>query len=430
MKKMPFTYKHTLYASYLGYITQAIVNNLPPLLFIIFQKSLGISLGQLGFLVSLNFGVQMLVDLLSAKFAVRIGYRFCIVAAHICSTVGLLGLGIFPRVLSDPYAGLVLSMVISAVGGGLIEVLVSPIVQALPGEEKASAMSLLHSFYCWGHVTVVLLSTLYFVTVGLAHWYYLPILWALLPLFNTFLYAFSPIRSLDEDGEILPVRKLFSIKIFWIFLLLMICSAASEQAMAQWSSLFAESGLKVSKTLGDLLGPCSFAVCMGLTRVFYGKRGNRISLKKFLAFSSILCTASYLIATLSPFPLLSLAGCALCGLSVGIMWPGSFSLAAEYCPAGGTGMFAILALAGDIGCSLGPGLVGTISNAAVTGNLYLTKLLFGRLSPAEAGLKTGLITAVIFPLLMILLVACLNRFRHASAPQTPSSESVQKEPSA
>lgn len=413
---MKLQYKHTVYASYLGYITQAIVNNLPPLLFITFQKTMGISLSELGFLVSLNFGVQMLVDLISAKFVDRIGYRVCIVAAHICSTVGLVGLGLFPKFLPSPYLGLMIAVVINAIGGGLIEVLVSPIVQALPGDEKASAMSMLHSFYCWGHVTVVLLSTLYFVTIGLSRWYYLPLIWAVLPFFNTFFYAKVPLLTLTEEHSVMPLRKLFSMKIFWLFLILMICSAASEQAMAQWASLFAESGLNVSKTMGDLLGPCAFAVCMGLSRTFYGKKGSGIDLKKFILVSSILCMISYLLATLSPVPLLSLAGCALCGLSVGIMWPGSFSLAAEYCPAGGTGMFALLALAGDIGCSLGPGMVGVISNSVASRDGSLPNLLFGNLTSTEAGLKTGLLCATLFPVLMFFAVSVLSRLRRPPDP--------------
>ena len=416
---MKLQYKHTVYASYLGYITQAIVNNLPPLLFITFQKTMGISLSELGFLVSLNFGVQMLVDLISAKFVDRIGYRICIVAAHICSTVGLVGLGLFPMLLPNPYLGLMIAVVINAIGGGLIEVLVSPIVQALPGDEKASAMSMLHSFYCWGHVTVVLLSTLYFVTIGLSRWYFLPLIWAVLPLFNTFFYAKVPLLTLTGEHSATPLRKLFSMKIFWLFLILMICSAASEQAMAQWAALFAESGLNVSKTMGDLLGPCAFAVCMGLSRTYYGKNGSRIDLKKFILASSILCMISYLLATLSPVPLLSLAGCALCGLSVGIMWPGSFSLAAEYCPAGGTGMFALLALAGDIGCSLGPGMVGVVSNSVASRSGSLSNLLFGNLTGTEAGLKTGLLCAILFPVLMFFAVSVLSRLRR---PQDPKNQ--------
>ena len=384
-------YRRTLYASYLGYATQAIVNNLAPLLFVTFQKEYDISVGQIGFLVTFNFAVQILVDFLAAKYVERIGYKVSIVAAHICSVIGLAGLGIFPDLLGNPYAGLLLAITVYAVGGGLIEVLVSPIVQALPMDEKSAAMSLLHSFYCWGHVAVVILSTAFFVTVGISHWRTLTFLWALLPLANTFVYAGAPIRVLVEEEKALPMGKLFRMKLFWLFFFLMICSGASEQAMSQWASYFAENGLKVSKTMGDLLGPCMFAVLMGVSRAFYGIKGEKIPLKKFITVSSILCGVSYVIAVFSPNPVLSLAGCALCGLSVGIMWPGVFSLAAEFCPQGGTAMFGLLALAGDVGCGGGPSVVGSISG------------LF------DNNLKAGLFAAIVFPAALLVMVNLLHK---------------------
>lgn len=383
-------YKQTLYASYLGYITQAIVNNLAPLLFVTFQKEFSISLERIGFLIIFNFGIQMLVDFISARYVERIGYKICIVAAHFFAFFGLVGLGLFPYWFKDPYIGLLLAIVIYAIGGGLIEVLISPIVEALPTDEKSSAMSLLHSFYCWGQVLVVVLSTLYFVTVGLKHWYYLPLLWSLVPLFNAIFFTQVPVNTLGEQGGSLPLRSLFSMKLFWLFIVMMLCSGASEQSMSQWASFFAESGLKVSKTLGDLLGPCMFAVFMGISRTFYGKYGETIDLKKFISFSSILCVLSYLLAVFSPIPLLSLLGCGLTGISVGIMWPGVFSLASAHCPKGGTAMFAYLALAGDIGCASGPAVVGTLSE------------IF------SGSLKTGLLFAIVFPVLLFSLVRVLR----------------------
>jgi len=387
---MKLHYHHTQKACYTGYITQAIVNNLAPLLFLTFQTQFSISLEKISLLISINFIMQMIVDILAAKFVDKIGYRLCVVTAHICCTIGLIGLGIFPYIFPDSYAGLVTAILINAIGGGLIEVLISPILESLPGDEKAASMSLLHSFYCWGHVGVVILSTLFFKAAGIQNWYILACLWALIPLCNTFFFAKVPLHTVVNQESSLPVRKLFSMKIFWMFLILMICSGASEQAMSQWASMFAESGLKVSKTLGDLLGPCSFAIFMGISRVFYGKFGSRINLERFIAGSSLLCIASYLIATLSPYPLLSLAGCSLCGLSVGIMWPGTFSLSCKYCPQGGTAMFALLALGGDIGCGGGPGLVGIISNAA------------------DGNLKTGLMYALVFPVCMVLIIWLLH----------------------
>lgn len=380
-------YKHTIYACYIGYIVQAIINNLGPLLFLIFQKSLGISIKKIGLLITINFGVQIIVDLLAAKYVDKIGYRFSIIIAHIAATIGLIGIGVFPFIFRNPFLGLVLATSINSIGGGIIEVLISPIVEAAPTGEKEKAMSLLHSFYCFGHVLVVIVSTLGFYFLGSNKWYLLPILWAIVPFINIFLFSIVPINTVISNEERIPLVKLFSMKIFWIFCLLMVCAGASEQAMSQWASFFAEDGLKVSKTLGDLLGPCSFALLMGLSRVFYGRFGEKIDLQKFILGSSFLCIVSYLLATLVNNPIIALLGCALCGLSVGIMWPGTFSIAARTAKNGGTAMWAFLALAGDIGCAAGPGVVSFISSINV-----------------QSDLKLGLTYTIIFPILMFIII--------------------------
>lgn len=386
---MSFTYKHTKYAAYIGYITQAIVNNLAPLLFVSFQHEFSLSLDKISLLITINFGVQIITDLLAAKYVDRIGYRAATVGAHVFAATGLVLMGILPFII-DPYVGLIIPIVLCAVGGGLTEVVISPIVEALPGDEKDSAMSMLHSFYCWGQVLVVLLSTLYFTTVGISNWRFLPLIWAVIPAFNVFFFAVVPIRSLNEDGESMPLKKLFKVKVFWLFVILMLCAGASELAMSQWASLFAEEGLGVSKTFGDLLGPCAFAVLMGAARTFYGFFGSRINLKRMIFLSSILCVFSYLVTVFAPSPVLSLIGCAVCGLSVGIMWPGTYSLSSACYPQGGTAMFAILALAGDVGCSAGPTLTGLVADAA--GNM-----------------KTGLLTAAVFPAILIVGMLLLKK---------------------
>ena len=401
---MKFQYKHTKYASYLGYVTQAIINNLPPLLFLIFQKEFQISLEQISLLVSFNFGIQIITDIIAVKVVDKIGYRVCIVTAHIFSFVGIMGLGIFPYFFSNGFYGLLLAMLINGIGGGLIEVLISPIVEALPGEAKSADMSLLHSFYCLGHVAVVLISTIYFNLIGTDTWNYLPMVWAVVPLLNVFLFLKVPLRILVEEEHRTSLRVLFNQKMFWIFIILMICAGASEQAMSQWASLFAEAGLKVSKTVGDLLGPCAFALLMAASRIFYGKYGNKINLNKFISYSSILCFCSYILAVFAPFPLLSLIGCSLCGLSVGIMWPGVFSLSSQYNKYGGTAMFGILALAGDIGCATGPGLVGLVSNYASNQGLDSIMRIFHGNSSPEIGIKIGLLCAIIFPTLMLVFI--------------------------
>lgn len=385
-------YQNTMYACFVGYIVQAIVNNFVPLLFLTFESSYGIPLSQITMLITFNFGIQLLVDLLSAKFVDKIGYRVSIVMAHIFAALGLAGLVVLPDLLPNAFAGLLIAVVIYAIGGGLIEVLISPIMESCPSENKEKAMSLLHSFYCWGHVGVVLLSTLFFWFFGIADWKILALLWVIIPVCNGILFCKVPIAPLIEEGETgMSLRELCKNRIFWILMLMMMCAGASEQAVSQWASTFAEQGLGVSKTIGDLAGPMSFAILMGSARAFYGKFGDRIDLDKFMQASSLLCIVSYLCISLSPSPLFSLIGCSLCGLSVGIMWPGTFSKASAALRNGGTAMFALLALAGDVGCSGGPTLVG-----------FATGL-------ASDDLKKGILAGILFPILLIVGIVSLKK---------------------
>ena len=380
-------YKKTIYACFIGYIVQAIVNNFVPLLFLTFNRTYGIPLSRITMLVTFNFGLQLLVDLISVTFVDRIGYRVSMILAHILAATGLILLTILPDVTPDPFIGLLIAIMVYAVGGGLLEVLVSPVVEACPTDNKETAMSLLHSFYCWGHVGVVLLSTLFFHFAGIGNWKIMALLWALIPLFNTFLFTRVPIASLVAEGEQgMTIRELFGEKVFWVLMVMMICSGASEQAVSQWASALAEKGLGISKTLGDLLGPMTFAILMGSARAFYGKFGDRIDLEKFMAGSAILCCASYLMIALIPAPMVALLGCAICGLSVGIMWPGSFSIASASMRRGGTALFALLALGGDLGCSSGPTLVGTVSG------------LF------NDNLRIGILIALVFPAGLLLAI--------------------------
>ena len=380
---MKENYKSTIYACFVGYIVQAVVNNFTPLLFLTFQDTYRIPLSSITILVTVNFGLQLLVDLLSVGFVDRIGYRVSILLAHGFATVGILALAVLPELMSDPFIGLMIAVIIYAIGGGLLEVLVSPIMEACPTDNKEKAMSLLHSFYCWGHVGVVLISTLFFRVFGIENWKILACVWALVPLCNGFFFTKAPIASLIKEGEQgYTVRQLAGKKLFWVFLLMMVCAGASEQAVSQWASTFAEKGLGVSKTVGDLAGPMAFAILMGTSRAFYGKFGDKINLDKFMIGSSVLCVASYLCISLVPNPVPGLIGCAVCGLSVGIMWPGTFSKAAAALPRGGTALFALMALAGDLGCSGGPTLVGMVSSC------------FGD------DLKKGILMAVVFPVLL------------------------------
>ena len=376
-------YKGTVISCYIGYISQAIVNNFSPLLFVMFGNEFNISLSQLSLMIALNFGVQLLTDLAAARFVDRIGYRPLVVLAHFLCAAGLALLGVLPYVMA-PYLGLIIATVLSAIGGGLIEVIVSPIIEACPSDNKAAAMSLLHSFYCWGQMAVVLVSTLVFRFAGIGSWRAVAGLWALIPFVNAFLYMRVPINALPSEEGHSGLFSMFKNKTFIIFFFMMLCAGASELSMSQWASAFAEEGLGVSKAMGDLLGPCMFAVFMGIARVFYGKFGAKISLSKFMAASSALCVVAYAVTVLSPYPLLSLGGCALCGLAVGIMWPGTFSMASAAIPLGGTSMFAMLALAGDTGCTSGPSLAGKIADT------------FG------SDIKYGFAFAAVFPVVMLI----------------------------
>ena len=408
---MKFQYRHTMLACYGGYITQAIINNLAPLFFVIFQQDYGLSFEQVGRLILLNFATQLIVDLIAARYADRWGYRLSVVMAHAFAGGGLVLLSVLPRMMS-PYIGLSIAVVVYAIGGGLIEVLISPIVDSLPGDAKASAMSLLHSFYCWGQVLTVLVSTLLLMALGNAKWFVLPLLWAVIPFANLLFFTRVPLMPGVEEARRTPLRQLFRAPVFLLAMVLMVCAGASELAMSQWSSLFAEKGLGVPKMIGDLLGPCLFAVLMGIGRTLFGFFGERLDLRRALCGCAVLCICCYLVTALAPSPLVSLLSCAVCGFSVSLMWPGTFSLTSARYPTGGTAMFGILALMGDVGCSLGPWITGLVSDGVQKAPSLAAQAAASGLSPDQLGLKAGLLTAAIFPLLMVLATLVLGRLGH------------------
>lgn len=390
-------YQKTMYACFAGYIVQAIVNNFVPLLFLTLESSYHIPLSQITILITFNFGIQLLVDLLSVKLIDRIGYRISIVLAHIFSAVGLIALVILPDIFENAFTGLLIAVILYAMGGGLIEVLISPIMESCPGENKEKAMSLLHSFYCWGHVGVVLFSTVFFKIFGIESWKILTIIWVIIPVVNGIVFCKTPIAPLIKEGETgMSLRDLCKSRVFWVLMLMMMCAGASEQAVSQWASTFAEQGLGVTKTIGDLAGPMSFAILMGSARAFYGKFGDRIDLDRFMTISGILCIIAYLCISLSPSSLFSLAGCAICGLSVGIMWPGTFSKASATLKNGGTAMFALLALSGDVGCCGGPTLVGFVAGIA------------------SDNLKIGILAGIAFPILLVVAGNLLKKLSRAA----------------
>ena len=388
---MTKNYNKTLLACYLGFITQAICANFAPLLFLKFHSDYAISLGQIALIPTAFFLTQLVIDIFCAKFVDRIGYRRSVITSALTSAVGLAGLAFIPDLFADPFVGIIICVVIYAVGSGLLEVLGSPIVEACPFEHKDAVMSTLHSFYCWGCVGVILLSTLFFAVFGIEHWRWLACIWALIPLYNIYNFATCPIEHLTEEGEGMTLRELFKVPVFWLAIVLMVCAGASELSMAQWASAFTEAALGFSKTVGDLVGPCLFAVTMGICRVLYGKYGPKMNLTRFMLGSGVLCLCCYLLASLSSSPVLGLIGCVLCGFSVGIMWPGTISLTSPRLPRGGTALFAMLAMAGDLGGAFGPSLVGTVTQ--------------------QSGdrLQSGMLAGSVFPLVLIVVLILMSK---------------------
>lgn len=384
-------YKRTQLACYLGLVTQAICANFVPLLFITFHNKYGISFSMLALISTCFFVTQLIVDLLCAGIVDKLGYRACIVSAEVISGLGLAGLAFLPDLVSVPFYGIIICVITYAIGSGLIEVLGSPIIEACPFENKESMMSLLHSFYCWGWVCVILCSTVFFAIFGTNNWKIMALIWSIIPFYNIYNFATCPIESLVEEGKSMTMLELFKTKTFWIFIVLMICAGSSELAMGQWASAFAESALHVSKTVGDLAGPCGFAICMGISRLLYGKFGENIDLTIFMIASGVLCTVCYLISGFTNVPVVGLIGCALCGFSVGIMWPGSISLSSKILPNGGTAMFALLALAGDLGGAIGPAIIGSVSQNAAN------------------NLQVGVLAGIGFPIVLLITVFCIRK---------------------
>ena len=392
---MSKNYRKTLTACYLGFITQAICANFAPLLFLKFHNDYQIPLGQIALISTVFFLTQLIVDVLCSYFADRIGYRKCVVASELCAAAGLIGLAFLPDLFPNPLTGIIISVIVYAIGSGLIEVLCSPIVEACPFDHKEAVMSLLHSFYCWGSVGVILLSTCFFAIFGTDSWKWLACIWAVIPLYNIYNFATCPIEHTTDDGKGMKISGLFRVPLFWIAIILMVCAGASELSMAQWASAYTESALGFSKAVGDLAGPCMFAITMGVSRIIFGKYGDRLDLMRFMVGSGVLCLSCYIAASISNNPVIGLIGCIMCGFSVGIMWPGTISICSGRLPEGGTAMFALLAMAGDLGGAFGPSLVGNITQNA--GN----------------DLRKGMLVGCLFPLVLILSLLILKNMRRA-----------------
>ena len=387
---MSKSYKSTKIACYVGFVVQAIINNFLPLLFIIFNTEYHLNYEQLGRLLFINFFVQLVVDALTPLVVKRVGYRGAAIACHGLAAVGLCLLGILPKLFpTNIYSCLVAAIIVYASGSGIIEVCISPIVEMLPGDKKGADMAFSHSFYCWGQMFTVLVSTLLIFIIGQRHWHFIPMLWAIIPLYNMLNFTRVPIVEQPEESVSKTASTLFKNRDFWIFIIVMICAGASEITMAEWASIFTQQALGVSKTVGDLLGPCAFAVCMGSGRVIFGLLDGKFNPKKALILNNILCVLCYTGVAVLKQPALSLVACALCGFSVSLSWPGTYSMSARHFANGGTLMFSVLALSGDLGCSIGPWIMGIVAN--------------------NTNLQTGFLVSAIFPAIMVIALPFLKK---------------------
>lgn len=388
---MSTSYRSTKIACFIGFVVQAIINNFLPVLFIIFySKPYNLNYEQLGRLLFINFFVQLVVDALTPIIVKKIGYRGASVACHALAAAGLCMLGILPWAFpTHIYTCLVAAIVVYASGSGIIEVCISPIVEMLPGDKKGADMAFTHSFYCWGQMFTVLVSTLLIAVIGQSYWHIIPIIWAIIPLFNMFNFMRVPIVEVPEESASKTAKTLFKNRDFWVFVVVMICAGASEITMAEWASIFTQQALGVSKTVGDLLGPCAFAICMGSGRVIFGLLDGKFNPKKALIINNILCVACYVGVALCNINWLSLVVCALCGFTVSLSWPGTYSMAARHFTTGGTLMFSVLALSGDLGCSMGPWIMGIVAN--------------------NTNLQTGFLVSAIFPTIMVAVLPFLRK---------------------
>lgn len=396
------SYGLTKVACYIGYVVQAVVNNLLSLLFVIFNaQPYNISLEKLGSIIFINFAAQLFIDYISVFFTSRFGYKKCVVFAQATSVVGFVLLGFLPRVI-EPYFGILFSILFLAVGSGLIEVLISPIIEALPSDNKASNMSFLHSFYCWGQVLTVIGTTALVFALGNDKWFYIPFVWSIIPFINTLLFTRCDILELENNSAHSSALSLLKNKSVYKYMVFMFCAGASEITMVQWSSFFVEKGFGTEKWLGDLIGPCLFAVLMGIGRIGYGILGKKVSLERLLCYFSALCFVCYLVVALSNNGIICALGCAVCGLSVSVMWPGVISLSAEKFHSSGTAIFSLMAMLGDIGCAVGPWILGLIAEYAFDYNLGRHLISALNINSTQSNMQLGFLICSIFPLIMFL----------------------------
>lgn len=398
-------YRLTIRCCYLGMFVQAIVINLAPILFIPFKEQLGLTFEQLGRLILINFVTQVAFDLIAGATVTRLGVRRMVVAAHILVTLGLWLFAWLPGRLTSPYAGLVIGTIVFSMGGGVLELLLSPIINAVPSERKAADMSLLHSFYAWGQMTVILLTALAVFVLPAGPWRWVAPFWSIVPALGAWGFSRAPIPPFVEEEKRHRLRELLRVPAFLAAMLGLALAGASEIAISQWISAFAEKALRFPKLLGDLGGVCLFAAALGVGRTWYGLYGHKVCIRTRMIGGALLATVMYVLASLSPWPWVSLLACVMSGLAVSLFWPGLLSLTAVRFPLAGASMFAVLCAAGDMGCALAPWAVGLCADR-------VTALGLGGgmgWTPEAFGLRMGLLAGALFPFGLLLVLIGLRQ---------------------
>lgn len=408
----PEHYRLTTISCFVGIFAQAVIINLAALLFMPLMRLHGLTYVQLGTLVAVNFSVQVGSDLVFSGLIDRIGFRRLVLPACLVGSLGLFLFALAPVLLPGRvFAGLLAATAVYSAAGGLLEVLLSPIVNAIPNEEKGAAMSLLHSFYAWGQMATIILTTLFLFLVGERHWQWMVGFWALLPLANFLLFLKAPFPPSVPEEHRLNMGDLILKPFCLLAFAAIFFGASAEVLMNQWTSAFMERALLLPKLTGDLFGMCGFALMLGLGRAWHGKYGARFDISKALVAMSALAVLCYLVVALAPGSWPGLLACMVCGFATSLLWPGTLIVASERYPLAGAWMFALLAAAGDVGAGLGPWFTGWVVDHAIDTAAALRLEQWLGIGGEQAALRLGILAGTIAPLLALLCHWGMKRMR-------------------
>lgn len=406
------SYQLTTISCFVGIFCQAVSSNITAILFIPLMTLYGLSYVHLGLLVGINFTTQVLVDIIASRLVDRYGFRVFVLPSDILAVIGLVLFGLTPVLFDNILTGLVFSTIIFSASCGLQEVMLSPIVNAIPHNDKGPAMALMHSFYAWGQVATIIITTLFLFFFGIENWQVIVFLWALVPLVNFFMFLAAPFPGVIHENQRMTMRDLILKPFYLVALLAIMGGAATELVMNQWSSTFSEKVLELPKVTGDILGMCGFAVFLGLGRVLYGRYGSKINMNNVLVGSAAAAVVCYIAVAISPLPAISLAACAVCGLAASLLWPGTLVITAEKYPLAGAWIFAILAAAGDIGAASGPFAAGVITDLTRQMPSILQFAASLQLLPDQFAIRIAILLSAIFPLFTLACHWFLKQRQH------------------